>query len=111
MDLYETTEDSTFCCKFCEYINEHRDVFLNKVLVRRIHKCKILIFQQKHNILRCMKEWEKRKLKHIINIGQKYDIEFRNRRKEIDNKHYQKMKSKQQTEHNGHWFFVRKDLT
>ena len=30
----------------------------------------------------------------------KDDIGFRNKRKEINNKHYQKRKSKQQTEHN-----------
>ena len=37
-----TTEDNKYGCKFCEYINEHRDIFKNKVLINRIHKCKIV---------------------------------------------------------------------
>ena len=42
INMSETTEDSTYCCEFCEYINEHSDVLKNKVLINRIHKCKVL---------------------------------------------------------------------
>ena len=42
INMSGTTEDNTYCCKFCEYINERRDAFKNKVLINRIHKCKIV---------------------------------------------------------------------
>ena len=42
INMSDTTGDNTDCCKFCEYINEHRDIFKNKVLINRIHKCKIV---------------------------------------------------------------------
>ena len=42
MDMSETTEDNTFCCKCFEYNNAHRDVFKNKVLINRIHTCKLV---------------------------------------------------------------------
>ena len=42
IDMSETTDDDTYCNRFCGYINEHRDVFKNEVLVSRSHKCKIV---------------------------------------------------------------------
>ena len=79
--MSETTEVSTYCCKFCEYINEHRDVFKNKVLINRIHKCKIFDILTETQYIE-MKEWETSKLKHIINIWKNQDdVEFRNGRK------------------------------
>ena len=70
------------------------------MLKNRSHKCKVVDILTETQYIE-MYDSMKNKLTHIVNISRnKDDIEFRNRRKEINNKRYQKRKSKQQTEHN-----------
>ena len=99
--MSETTEDSTYCCKFCEYIHEHRDVCKSKVLIHRIYKYNIVAILTE---AQCVDMYERMKNKQTeaynTYMDNKGDIEFRNRREELNSKHYQKRKSKQQTYHN-----------
>ena len=99
--MSETTEASTYCCKFCEYIDEHRDVFKDKVLINRIHKCKILDILTETQYIEMYERMRNKQIEAYNKcVENKDNIEFRNRRQEINNEHYQKRKSKQQTEHN-----------
>ena len=80
----------------------NREVFLKtKVLINRIHKCKIVEILTE---IQYIEMYERMKSKQIDSYNEymenKDDIEFRNRRQEINEKHYQKRKSKPQTEHN-----------
>ena len=40
--MSETTEDSTYCCIFCKCVKDNKHIFKNKVLMNRIHKCRIV---------------------------------------------------------------------
>ena len=40
--MSETTEDSTYCCIFCKCVEGRKHIFKNKVLMTRIHKCRIV---------------------------------------------------------------------
>ena len=40
--MSESTEDSTYCCIFCKCVEENKHIFKNKVLMSRIHKCRLV---------------------------------------------------------------------
>ena len=40
--MSETTEDSAYCCNFCKCVEDNKHIFKNKVLMNRIHKCRIV---------------------------------------------------------------------
>ena len=42
IDISKTTEDNTYCCIFCKCVEDNKHIFKNKVLISRIHKCKIV---------------------------------------------------------------------
>ena len=35
-------QDCKCCCKFCKCVEDNKHIFKNKVLISRIHKCKIV---------------------------------------------------------------------
>ena len=81
---------------------ENRHRFDNKVLMNRIHKSKIADILTETQYIDMYGRMKNKQIeaynKYMENED---DIGFRNRRKEINNEHYQKRKSKQQTEHKG----------
>ena len=40
--MSETTESKKYCCNFCKCVEDNKHIFTNKVLMNRIHKCKIV---------------------------------------------------------------------
>jgi len=42
IDMSKTTQDKTCCRTFCKCVDDNRHMFKNKVLIDRIHKCKIV---------------------------------------------------------------------
>ena len=40
--MSDTTEDSTYCCIFCKCVEASKHIFKTKVLMNRIHKCRIV---------------------------------------------------------------------
>ena len=102
----KTANVVVFCCK-CVEDNTH--IFKNKVLVNRIHKCRIVDTLTKTQYIEM---YERMKNKQIETYDKymgkiKDDIDFKNKRKERHNKYYRKrMANKQQAEHNANYFFI-----
>ena len=42
INMFGTTEDSAYCCIFCKCVEEDKRIFKNKVLMNRIHTCRIV---------------------------------------------------------------------
>ena len=40
--MSETTENNTYCCSCCKCVEDNKHIFKNKVLMNRIHKCRIV---------------------------------------------------------------------
>jgi len=42
INMSEAAEDRTYCCNFCKCVEDNKHIFENKVLMNRIHKCRIV---------------------------------------------------------------------
>ena len=80
--MSETTEDRKCSCIFCKCVEDNKHIFKNKVLMNRIHKCKIVdILTEAQYIEMCerMKTHSETYDKYIEN--KRDGIEFKNKRK------------------------------
>jgi len=96
IDMSKTTEGNTYCCMFCICVEDNKHIFKKKVLINRIHKCKIVDILTETQYIEM---YERIKINQIEAYNKymekhKYDIGFKNKRKQSKRKSYHKCKNR-----------------
>jgi len=94
--MSESTESKKYCCNFCKCVEDNKHIFKNKVLINRIHKCKLVDILLEAQYIEV---YERIKLKqnHTYNKymeKHKDDIGFKNKRNQSKRESYHKSENK-----------------
>ena len=69
--MSETREERKCCCNVCECVEDNKHIFENKVLMNRIHKCKIVYISTEAQYIEMYDRMKKNRMKHITSIWTK----------------------------------------
>ena len=90
--MSKSTEGKTYCCNFGKGVEDNKQIFKNKMLINRIHKCKFVDILMKAQYIGM---YERIECKHNQTMEtHKVDIEFKNRRNQSKREAYHKSKNK-----------------
>ena len=92
--MSESAESKQCCCIFCKCVEDNKHILKNKVLINRIHKCKILDILTETQYIEM---YERVKHTQIDTYNKymerhKYDIDFKNKRNQSKRESYHKCK-------------------
>ena len=81
--MSETTEDRKCCCNFCKCVEDNKHIFKHKVLMNRIHKCRIVDSLTETQYIEMYERMRNKQIEAYNKYMEKIkdDIDFKNKRK------------------------------